>query len=117
MLGLTPKRILIILFILALIFLAKEYVPPDFARFQFGDSVRQTVKYASANRKDMEAVRREILMSAEDAGVPITAKDILITKQGPFFTVDIDYTWPIDLKVKQYGLEFHVHETGEVFGP
>ena len=117
MFGLNPKRIFLIAFILAVIFTARQYVPPYFARFQFGDSVRQTVKYAAASRKNTDAVIREILMSAEDAGVPITAKDILITKQGPFFTVDIDYTWPIDLKVKQYGLEFHVHETGEVFGP
>lgn len=116
MLGLTPKRILIILFILAVIFLASQYVPPYFARFEFGDSVRQTVKFAAASQKDTETVRREILSSAEDAGVHITSKDIRITKRGPFFTVDIDYSWPIDLKVKQYVLQFHVSESGEVFG-
>jgi hypothetical protein len=117
MFGLTLKRILIILFILAVIFLAKQYVPPYFARFQFGDAVRQTVKYAAASRKDIEAVRREILLSAEDAGVPITAKDIRFTKRGPFFTVEIDYNWPIDLKFKQYEIDFHVSESGENFGP
>lgn len=117
MFGLTPKRILLILFILAVIFLAKEYVPPYFARFQFGDSVRQTVKYAATSRKDAEAVRRDILLSAEDAGVPITAKDILMTRRGPFITVDIEYNWPIDLKVKKYDLHFHVSESGEIFGP
>ena len=117
MFGLTPKRILIVLFILAVIFLGKQYAPPYFARFQFGDAVRQTVKYAGATRKDTDAVRREILVSAEEIGIPITAKDIIFTKRGPFFTVDIDYNWPIDLKFKRYVIDFHVSESGESFGP
>ena len=117
MLGLTPKRILLVLFIVGVVYMAKEYFPPYYARFQFGDSVRQTVKYAAASRKDTDAVRRDILLSAEEAGVPITAKDIRFTKRGPFFTVDIDYKWPIDLKFKKYDLDFHVSESGENFGP
>jgi hypothetical protein len=116
MFGLTPKRIAAIAFVLAVIYLAREYVPPYYARFQFGDAVRQTVKYAAASRKDTEAVRREILSSAEEAGVPITAADIKITKRGPSFNVDINYSWPIDLKFKKYELPFHVSESGEIFG-
>ena len=38
-------------------------------------------------------------MSAEEAGVPITAKDIRITKRGPSVTVDIEYSWPIDIRI------------------
>ena len=117
MFGLTPKRIAAIAFLLATIYLAREYVPPYYARFQFGDAVRQTVKYAASTNKDTDAIRREILSSAEDAGVPITATDIKITKRGPSFTVDIDYEWPIDLKFKKYNLPFHVSESGEIFGP
>ncbi|MFI5224084.1 MAG: hypothetical protein ACHQX3_07585, partial [Nitrospirales bacterium] len=85
--------------------------------FQFGDSVRQTVKYAAASRKNTDAVIREILSSAEEAGVPITAKDIRITKRGPSVTVDIEYSWPIDIRIHQYAIKFHVSESGEVFGP
>jgi hypothetical protein len=117
MFGLNLKRIFLIAFILAVIFTARQYVPPYFARFQFGDSVRQTVKYAAASRKNTDAVIREILMSAEEAGVPITAKDIHITKRGPSVTVDIEYIWPIDIRIHQYAIKFHVSESGEVFGP
>ena len=56
-------------------------------------------------------------MSAEEAGVPITAKDIRITKRGPSFTVDIEYSWPIDIRIHQHAIKFHISESGEVFGP
>ena len=115
MLGLTPRRLFYIAFIVAVVFLARQYVPPYFSRFQFGDDVRQVVKYAAASRKDVDAVRREILQLAREEGIDITNKDIQITKRGPSFTVEVDYSWPIDLRVYQYELQFHVSEHGEIF--
>ena len=115
MFGLTPKRVFFVAFVVAVVFLAKEYVPPLFARFQFGDSVRQTVKYAAASDKDVEAVRREIVSAAGEYGINITPKDVRITKRGPWFSVDIEYTWPIDLRFKKYDMEFHISEAGEIF--
>jgi hypothetical protein len=73
------------------------------------------VKYAAATQKDVEAVRKEILRLAEEDGVPITKDNIRITKRGPSFTVDVDYTWPIDLRVYQHELVFHISEHGEIF--
>lgn len=116
MFGLTFKRLVIIAFILAMIFLARQYVPPYFSRFEFGDAVRSSVKYAALSRKTTEAVRRDIMDAAKDYDIPIEPKDIRFTKRDLNFTVDIDYTWPIDLKVKKYELKFHVSETGEAFG-
>lgn len=116
MFGLTFKRVVIIAFVLAVIFLARQYVPPLFSRFEFGDAVRQSVKYAAASRKTPEVIRRDILDAAKDYDIPIEANDIKITKNDVNFTVDIDYSWPIDLKVKKYDLQFHVSETGEAFG-
>jgi hypothetical protein len=115
MFGLTPKRVFFVAFVLVVIFLAKQYVPPLFSRFQFGDSVRQTVKYAAASQKNVEAVRREIVRAAEDYEIPIGPKDVLITKEGPYFTVEIDYSLPIDLRVHKYDMQFHVSESGELF--
>jgi|SRR5687767_2676821 len=115
MFGLTPKRLFFVAFIVAVIFLAKQYVPPLFSRFQFGDSVRQTVKYAGASNKDVEAVRREIVSAAAEYGLDIKPKDVQFTKRGPSFTVDIEYSWPIDLRFHQHELQFHVSETGEIF--
>jgi hypothetical protein len=115
MFGLTPRRVFFVAFIVAVIFLARQYVPPYFARFQFGDSVRQTVKYAATAQKNTDAVRREIAEAAEEYGIPIKPADILIVKRGPSFSVDIDYAWPIDLKVHKHDLQFHISESGEIF--
>ena len=115
MFGLTPRRVFFVAFVVAVIFLAKQYVPPLFSRFQFGDSVRQTVKYAAASRKDVEAVRRDIVSAAADYEVPIEPKDVRITKRGPTFSVDIEYSWPIDLRFQKYDMQFHISETGEIF--
>jgi hypothetical protein len=115
MLGLTPRRLVYIAIIVLIVFLARQYAPPYFSRFQFGDDVRQVVKYAAATQKDVDAVRREILLLAQEDGVDITTKNIRITKRGPSFTVDVDYTWPIDLRVYQHELQFHISEHGEIF--
>ena len=115
MLGLTPKRLVFIVFIVAVIFLARQYVPPYFARFQFGDDVRQTVKYAAPQGQSPEAVRAEVLRLAEEDGVEIGPENIEITRRGYSFTVDIRYTVPIDLRFHKHDLNFHISESGEVF--
>ena len=115
MFGLTPRRVFFLAFVLAVIFVAKQYVPPLFSRFQFGDSVRQTVKYAATSSKNVEAVRREIVSAAEEYGIPIGPKDVVITKQGYSFSVDIEYTLPIDLRIHKYDMQFHVSESGDIF--
>jgi hypothetical protein len=115
MFGLTPKRVFFVAFVVAAIFLAKQYVPPLFSRVQFGDSVRQTVRYAATSQMNIEAVRREIVSAAGDYGINITPKDVVIVTRGPSFTVDINYSWPIDLRFHKYDMQFHVSETGESF--
>jgi hypothetical protein len=115
MFGLTPRRVFFVAFIVAVIFLGKQYVPPLFSRFQFGDAVRQTVKYAASSNKNVDAVRREIVSMAAEYEIPIEAKDVRITKRGPTFSVDIDYSWPIDLRIHKYDMKFHVSASGEIF--
>ena len=115
MFGLTPRRVFFVAFALVVIFVAKQYVPPLFSRFQFGDSVRQTVKYAATYSMGIDAVRREIVSAAGDYGLNITPKDVVIVTRGPSFTMDIKYTWPIDLRFHKYDMQFHVSESGESF--
>ena len=73
------------------------------------------LRWPAASQKDVETVRREIVRVAEDHGLPIGPKDVVITKRGPSFSVDIDYSWPIDLRVHKYEMQFHVSESGELF--
>ena len=77
---------------------------PYFAAFQFNDYVRQEVKYAAASRKTVDVLRADILAKAKELGIPLTKNDIRITKRGPSFTLDVEYRWPIDLKVYKHDL-------------
>ena len=115
MFGLTGRQIFILLIVAALIFTATQYIPAYVTAFQFNDYVRQEVKYAGTSRKTSDVLRTEIFQKASELGIPLTQKDIRITKQGPSFTLQVDYRWPIDMKVYRHELLFHTSESGELF--
>jgi hypothetical protein len=115
MFGLNGRRFLILLIVVVLFYSAAQYVPAYFAAFQFNDYVRQEVKYAASSRKTADALRTGILLKAGELGIPITKNDVRITKRGPSFTVEVEYRWPIDLKVYHHELIFHTSQSGEIF--
>src|SRR4030095_4826061 len=116
MLGLTPRRLVFIAFLVAVFVAGKAYIPAYYSRFQFGDDVRQTVKYAAAQHQNHEVVRKEILRLAEEDGVPITTDNVKITRRGYSFTVDVEYIWTIDLRGYHHEIPLHVSETRQEFG-
>ena len=115
MFGLSGRQIFILLILAALLFAATQYVPAYFAAFQFNDFVRQEVKYAASSKKTADALRTEIFDKAGDLGIPLTKKDIRITRTGPSFTLEVDYRWPINMKVYRHELSFHTAASGEIF--
>ena len=117
MFGISPKKLFMFLVFVALVFVAVQYGDAYLTRYQFGDSVRQTVKYAASTRKGTEDIRREVVEKAEELGIDIGPKDIHITKRGPAFTLELEYTSTVNLRVTQHVLTFHVSEQGETFGP
>jgi hypothetical protein len=117
MFGATPKKLFTLLFFIAAVFVAIQYGDAYLTRYQFQDSVRQTVKYAASTRKGTEDVRREVVEKAAELGIDIGPKDILITKRGPAFTLEFTYSWTVNLRVYQQVLTFEISEQGEMFGP
>lgn len=115
MFGLSGRHFLILLLIIGLFFAGAQYVPAYFAAFQFNDFIRQEVKFALTSRKTADALRADIVQKAKELEIPVTARDIHITRRGPSFTLDVEYRWPIDMKVYQHELIFHASESGEVF--
>src|SRR5262249_48621247 len=114
MFGLTGRQWLILLVFFALLFAASQYVPVYFAAFQLNDYVRQEVKYAGTSKKTADALRTEIFEKASELGGPLKKEDIRITRRGLSFTLDIQYRWPIDMKIYQHELFFHTSQSGEV---
>ena len=115
MFGLSGRQIFILLVLVGLLFAGTQYGPAYFAAFQFNDYIHQEVTFAVTNRKSPEMLRGEIVQKADDLGIKVTPKDIRITRRGPAFTLELEYHWPIDLKVYKHELVFHSLESGEIF--
>jgi hypothetical protein len=115
MFGLSGRQIFILLVLAAVLFAATQYIPAYFTAFQFNDFVRQEVKYAATSKKSADTLRTEIFEKASDLGIPLKKNDIRITRKGPSFTLEVDYRWPIDMKVYRHELSFHTAQSGEIF--
>jgi hypothetical protein len=117
MFGISLKKLFTIALLIAGVFVAVQYGDAYLTKYQFSDSVRQSVKYAASTRKGPEDVRREVVEKAQELGVDIGPKDIQITKRGPAFTLSFEYNWTVNLRVTQHVLTFNISEQGEMFGP
>ena len=115
MFGLNSRQIFLLLMLVVLLFAAYQYVPPYFTAFEFNDFIWQEVKFAATSRKTTEKLRTDIVEKAKEMGVPVAARDIRITRRGPSFTLELEYRFPIDLKIYHHELVFHASETGEIF--
>jgi hypothetical protein len=115
MFGLSGRQICILLIVVLFLFAATRYVPAYFTAFQFNDFIRQEVKYAASAKKTSDNLRDEIVQKAREFDIPITRRDIHITRQGPAFTLELEYRWPIDMKIYHHELTFHTSQSGEIF--
>src|SRR5580704_4711766 len=99
MFGLSGRQFFFLFVLVALLFAGTQYVPAYFAAFQFNDYVHQEVKFAQSARKTPDLLRGEILQKASDLGIPLTKKEIVMTRRGPSFTLTIEYHWPINMRL------------------
>ena len=115
MFGLNRRQVFILLALIVCLFAGSQYAPAYFASFELNDYIRQEVKYAFTARKTPEALRGDIVQKGKELDIPIEPRNIKITRRGPSFTLEVEYRWPIDMKVYHHELVFHTTETGEIF--
>lgn len=115
MFGLNGRQTFFLIVLLIVVLYGIQYGPPYLSALQFNDFIRQEVKFAVASRKTTEVVRRDIVEKAKELGIDIAPKDIHITRRGPAFQLDLEYRFPINMRIYQTELVFHASETGEVF--
>ena len=116
MFGLGGRQIFILLILAVLLFAGTQYGPAYFAALQFNDYIREEVKFAATTRKTIETIRGNIVTKSHELGIPnITLRDIKITRRGPAFNLDLEYRWPINMRVYKHELIFHASESGELF--
>lgn len=116
MFGLSGRKLFILLVLVFLVFAGSQYGPAYFNAIQFNDFVRQEVKFAGSSRKTPDRLRASVLEKSKELGIPNITKDsIKITRRGPSFTLDLEYRWPINMRIYKHDLVFHITEFGEAF--
>ena len=115
MFGLKSRQLFFILFTVAAVYVATKFIAVYYRAFQFSDFVYQEVKFASSKRKSTEKVKASIADEAKNWDIPVKPRDIHITKRGPSFSVEIDYSLIVDLRVHQFDWPQHVVTAGPLF--
>lgn len=116
MFGLSGRKLLFLLLLVALVLAGTQYGVGYFNAIQFNDFVRQEVKFAVTSKKSPDTIRASIIMKSKELGIPnITKNDIKIARKGPSFTLDLEYRWPINMRVYKHDLVFRITESGEIF--
>src|ERR1043166_2366115 len=115
MFGLNSRQIFFLVLLAAAVFVGAQYIPAYLKAIEFNDFIASETRYAASSRKTEEKLRLSILEKAKELQIPIGVKDIRIARQGPAFTLNLDYSLPIDFQISKQDLKFHVSETGELF--
>ncbi len=115
MLALLPRGTAYVLLSLVLVYFAFHYVPIYIYAYQFNDFVRSEVKFAGGSKRSVATITENILVKAEQLGLPVEGDDIKVTREGPFFTLDVSYRVPVDLRIYQHELEFESSLSGQTF--
>jgi hypothetical protein len=115
MFGLNAKQLFMLVLLVFALFAGSEIIPAYFHAYQFNDAIREEVRFAVSTRKTPERIRTDIVEHAKEFDINLNEKQIHLTRRGPAFTVDFDYVVPINLRIYQHDLMFHVSEDGELF--
>ena len=105
-------RNLVRLVVLALVVHAAMRIGPEFWHYlQFKDAVVEVATYAG--RKTPEQLRDRIVTLAREHGVPITATDVTVSRQGDTTYVATGWTAQLEyLPTKFYAYDFYVDVEG-----
>ncbi len=91
-----------------------KIIPPRAAAFQLDDEVREQVILAGSRRRKIsdDEIRRTLLRRAEELGLPIDGRDIVIRRRGGNVLVQVDYTVRVDFPL-DYHYDWHFQASHE----
>lgn len=83
-----------LLLLVVVLFIAYKMIP---AKMQATD-MREAVQNASrsASGKSMDTVKREVLERAKELNVPLTEKDVVVTRRADYIRVEVRYDVAIE---------------------
>jgi hypothetical protein len=91
--------LLMVLVLVCGVYLGMKFVPVRSAAYQFDDTVREQVVYAGARRRRMgdQEVMRNLMEAADELRLPITHRNVRITRRAKSIRIQVAYIVPIEL--------------------
>ena len=102
-----------LLLLLAGIFVAYKMIPIKVKAAELRQEVVDEAK--SAGSHGDERIRKSILAKAQAVGLPVSEKDVKISRSGNNITVDVDYVVPVEFPGYVYQWNFHHHAENPIF--
>ena len=119
MFALLPRGTAYILLVAILLFAAVQYGPIYYNAWLFHDAIRQEVRFAGTSRETVAFVHESVMDLAEEYAAPVLGENVEVsvevTRDGPFFVVEVYYAVRVDMKAYQHEVVFDWRLSGETF--
>ncbi|MEJ2368827.1 MAG: hypothetical protein P8Z49_10900 [Acidobacteriota bacterium] len=104
--------IVFLLILAGLIYFLVKWVPPRINAYQFRDymSTWNTDPDFVMKHKNSEQIKEALLQKAKELNLPITAKDLSVSRNSDTVYIKANFTVPIDLKVYTFNQHYHFKE-------
>ncbi len=104
--------LIMILIFAAIVYVLVKVVPKRVNAYEYNDFIQQYTRDNIWGKKP-EQVRHDLLQKARDLNLPVTAKQIKITRRGANAEVEVKFDLPINLKVYTWVLHYDFKNSAE----
>jgi len=102
-----------LLILLAAVFTAYKMIPVKVRATEFRDAVTDQAR--GAGQTSQKSIRNALAFKASQLRIPVTEKDIKITRTADFITIEVEYTIPVEFPGFTYQWKFHHLAENPVF--
>lgn len=95
----TVGTLVALLVVVSGVYLGMKFIPVRAAAYQFDDTVREQVVFAGARRRRMgdQEVLRNLMERAQELNLPISTRNIRITRRSKSIRIQVAYKVDIEL--------------------
>lgn len=102
------KSIFGLLLVVVVAVLAWKIAPVYYAKYQFEDFLDTQSKVESYTPHSEEMIAETFARRAQELGIPLTASEIKVQRNGNELSVQADYSVTIDVPIHPFEMTFHV---------
>lgn len=103
---LSFSAIVSLLFVAVLIFLGIKLLPPYISNYQMQSELENLSRTATYNRMSESEIRGAVMDRANDLGIPLEERQVIVRKSGGTVNIAAHYEVPVNLMVRQIVLTF-----------